>query len=168
MPQQSTGPFFSNDIAGMVKVALTFGGSLLIFSAIVVKWGQSMFSKRLEKLETDLNNLGTNVNSIKLDCTGSTAKHGELKERFDRKEVIVDGLLKDLGQTEALVRSVEKQEEGLQRELMEFMLAALKDRDIKIEAMGKDIARLQERENTRQIVREMLLNTREQDSRGKA
>lgn len=158
---QATTPFFTNDLAGALKLIGTFGAMILLIAGIFVKWGQSPFSKRLDKLESDLDGVGRSLNSVKTDCTTSVAKHDELRDRVNRKEVNIEQILTEQGKHDASLSGIEKQQHSLQGTMLVMLNDALGERDKEITDLKVAIGKLQERDNTRQIVREMLLQTKD-------
>lgn len=157
---QTATPFFTNDIVGLLKLLGTFGSMILVVTGVVVKWGQSSFAKRLDVQEHDLNEVGKRINQLSAECTESNARRDELRARFDRREPVMDQIIKDLGHLESTATGLEKADRGLQIDMMTMIQSSLKDRDEKIDTMGRELARLQarleERENSRQIIREIL------------
>jgi chromosome segregation ATPase len=157
---QSPAPFFTNDIQGFLKLVGTFGSIVLLTAGIFVKWGQSAFAKRLDKVETDLNGVGGRIASLETGCASSNAKHEELRSRIDRREVVLDNLLIDMGKHDASILSTEKLCHGLQGSFIIMMNDALADRDKQITelriALGKLESKLEERESSRAILKELL------------
>lgn len=155
---QNVTPFFSNDIQGFLKVVGTFGTIVLLTAGIFVKWGQSAFAKRLDKIESDLDKVGSIVNGIKTDCTTSNTRHEELRARLDRKESVIETMLTEQGKQEASISSASALVNTNQNSLIVMLNDQMRERDKEITALKVEIGRLQERNDTRAIVKDLLVN----------
>lgn len=160
---QSNQPFFTNDATGVIKLITALGAFAGLLIAVIVKWGQSGFSKRLDKVESDVDGIGNKADGVKTDCIQAATKHDELRARMDRREGVIDAMLHDVGELVAGQRLLERADTNLSRDIQTFIVTALKERDDKIEQMGKEIvdirATIREREASRALLKEILDRT---------
>lgn len=117
-------PLFTSDWTGIWHALLTFGTVIGVLGAIIVKWGQSADSKRLEQAEKsrdqiahDLNELGIKVDKIDKSCIERTTQQDELRSRLDRNEIVMQGMLTTDGELKAKLDTLTLQNVGLQRDM---------------------------------------------------
>jgi prefoldin subunit 5 len=161
---QSSAPFFSNDLTGVIKLIVSLGSMIAIVTGVVVKWGQSALMKQLDKLEHDMDEIGKKLNRTDETCTKSSTRHEELRTRFDRKESVIEGLLVTQGKQEASIKSASDLVNVNQNSVIVMLNDQMRERDKEITALKVEIGKLQERNETRTIVKELLMTL---EARGK-
>lgn len=130
---QAGAPFFSNDIAGVIKLAVSLGalGGAVILT--FVKWGQSKFAEDIKDTKAGLkditeqvnktatmaevNALGSRVNDIDRGCIEQAALAMELRSRVDRHEVLLQQMVSQQGENRAGIAALRDQGTSLQHDM---------------------------------------------------
>lgn len=149
---QTSAPFFSNDIAGIVKLVVSLGalggGVILTF----IRWGQSKFADDIKDLKgeykelteradktaslTELNALGARVNEIDRGCIEQATLVSELRSRLDRYDVLLQQIVSQQGENKAGVATLRDQGTSLQHD----MTVLITESSSRVQASVHDLA----------------------------
>lgn len=153
---QANQPFFSNDLAGTLKVIGIFGTMLATTIGFVVKLTTSKYSDDTKTLKIDLDNIGKKVDNIDKSCIEQTAKNNIFAARLERHDAVQEQILREQGKQEATLASVEKQNTQLQIDLMSLISENSRIHQKEESELKVNVGRLQERLETVNLVRELL------------
>lgn len=160
---QTSQPLFSNDLAGAVKAGIAFGGTLLVLSGVIVKWGQGRFQKELEMAEEaqkktadDLTALGKKVDDLDKGCIEETARTGEMRSRLDRQDLILQGVLTQQGEFKAGITALHAQSVELQRDMTTLITESGRQVNTSIQSLALDLARLEAAAKERDRMSEVI------------
>lgn len=99
----SAQPFFSNDLAGLIKVVILFGGVAASIIAAVWQFMKGKLTTADADLQEQINGVGSRVDEVKMSCTQTAVRLDGAEDRISRQEEKAGQMQTNIGELKAKV-----------------------------------------------------------------
>jgi predicted nucleic acid-binding Zn-ribbon protein len=143
--QQHAEPFFTNDLAGLLKVIGTFGSMLVVFLTALFKLVFHKTNADVVDIRKDVDGVGKRIDDVERQQLGCSTEVSALTARLAVHEGTVSNVQREQGSLGSSVEAMRKQSTELQRDIMSAIIEGNRQVNESIAGIRVEVARLDER-----------------------
>lgn len=168
LQQSVRDPFFTNDIAGVLKfVGILATVVLMPLGTVLYRLVFNRTNEEQKDLRRDVDGLGSRLNRHEQSVTACDAKVGEVLRQMEVHAATVGAVQTAQGELKAAVESIARSQNQLSRDTLEAIAASGQAVQTSVGALAVQVARLEERSRLAEALGEITTALREGRAAGR-
>jgi chromosome segregation ATPase len=158
---QSDAPFFTNDLAGFLKLAGVYASAVGIILGALVKLTFNAHTKRADEHTTQIAEARKGLETLRTEQATCSAKVGDIGSRMAVHEDRMSAVQREQGEHASAIHSFQSVQNNQQRDIMDAITALGRAISDDIKKVEIDVARLDERGKTADAIADLAAALRE-------